>query len=140
MDQTIKLALAKILGEIYRIQKRLPEDICSVNDSTIFGLLNGMENVIDAQLGNLEFISNRQIEHVSNILNRYHLDQNELNNFTGFYEIEYELEAGGVDRMTAIQIITMFNAENRFTEVIQRMDTIGSPGECRRFNIPSYDC
>ncbi|MEV9639490.1 hypothetical protein ABZ756_02180 [Mammaliicoccus sciuri] len=134
-----KLVVAKILGEIYRIQKRLPDNACPVGNDVIYGLLNGIERVVDSELEELYFISQGKEEAAVGILNEYFIDRDKLNNLKGYYDIEHKLEDRGIDRSDAIRIFTQLKAEGRFVNVIEKMDSSNSPGECRTFDIPSYE-
>lgn len=133
MDKETKLALAKILGETYRLQKRVNPEMVQVSDQTIFGLLNGFESVIESELSVTQTITEDDLNAVADILNPYHIDREKP--FNGYYDIENQLEERGIGRMKAINILTFFKANGQFEDVINRMDTAGSPGECRRFNI-----
>lgn len=55
--------------------------------------------------------------------------------FKGFYDIERELQEAGVDRAQAIRILTFFQANGQFQELIAKMDTSHSPSECRTFRV-----
>jgi hypothetical protein len=138
MDQN-KLIFAKILGELYRIQKRLPDNPCPVSDYVIYGLLNGVERIIEEELGDLSFVSQDEESIVINILNEYFTDQKKLDQFNGYYDIEHKLEEHGITRSKAIKILTLLQAEGRFTNVISKMDSSGSPTECRTFKIPDWN-
>ncbi|TYA10913.1 hypothetical protein FRY98_24395 [Paenibacillus faecis] len=139
MEKETKLTLGKILGEIYRIQKHSKSVICPVGNDTIFGLLNGFEETLEREIESLELISSEEVAFVSRVLNKYFTDEQKLNDFNGYYDIEAELEERGIDRIKAKRIITMFKAEGRFLKVIEKMDSSGSPAECRTFEIPDYE-
>lgn len=137
MEQN-KLAQAKILGEIYRIQKRLPDDPCSVSDDVIYGLLNGIERIVEQELGELYSVTKEEEEVVVNILNEYFINPEKLETFEGYYDIEPRLEQNGIDRSKAIRILTLLQSEGRFTNIIEKMDSSHSPGECRTFKIAEW--
>jgi len=128
-----KLYLGKILGEIYRIQRSL--NIPSVDDATIYALLHGFESVADEELENLIVVTKEQQQCVTNVLLPYFEDPAKLANFKGYYDIEKKLEAGGVDRPTAIAILIFFKAKGQFTNVIAKMDSSDSPCECRTLEL-----
>src|SRR5207249_1164205 len=102
-------------------------------DATISGLLRGMESVIDEQLSSMEFILKDLVKKAADILQAYFDDP--AKEFSGYYQIERELEAAGIDRVTAIHIFKYFNADHSFEEVIAKMDTSGSPTECQTFDL-----
>ena len=74
-----------------------------------------------------------------NVLQPYEYDPEKLQTFNGFYNIEHELSNGGVGRGQAIEILRYLHADGRFNEVITRMDSSGSPSECRKFELGEYD-
>lgn len=139
MDKETKLVFGKILGEIYRIQNKMDNASYLVGSETIYGLLNGFEETLDQEIGNLSFISSEEVAYVSSVLNEYHINEQRLSTFNGYYNIEHKLLSRGIDRIKAKRIVTMFKIEGRFQNVIDKMDTSGSPGECRTFEIPEYE-
>jgi hypothetical protein len=130
----LKRFLGRLLGETYRVQRKLglPQ---SVNDATLYGLLNGMENVIDDELELMGWVTTEQAEHLLRVLDRVEQDPKRKAAFKGFYEIEKELAEGGVDRLAAITILRWAKAAGKFQELIGRMDSADSPEECRRFDL-----
>lgn len=130
-----KLMFGKILGEIYRIQKKM--DACPVKDSTVYGLLKGIESVIDQEIASIGYISNDDISAVADILNEYHLNQDKLDKLEGYYDIEPALEKHGIDRSKAITILTYFKLNGQFNHVIEKFNSQHSPVECKRFE-PSW--
>jgi hypothetical protein len=48
MDRMTKLFLGRILGEVYRLQRRQDPKMVPVDAATIYGLLKGFEWVVDA--------------------------------------------------------------------------------------------
>ncbi|MDL1982319.1 MAG: hypothetical protein LWX02_12835 [Deltaproteobacteria bacterium] len=142
MDQELKRALGFLLGQIYRVQKRINEndsDICPVSGSTIYGLLNGIEPVIDENLPTNMAVSEDDINAVADVLQPYFDDPEKLSEFTGYYQIEPELESRAVSRLKAIRILTYFKSGGSFTNVIEKMDSANSPSECRTFRIHDYE-
>ncbi|MCL2639663.1 MAG: hypothetical protein FWD53_02345 [Phycisphaerales bacterium] len=137
MDLQTKLAFGKLLGEIYRIQKRIEPGMCPVGDDTIYGLLHGIEPVIDDELP--EPVTKEQVEHTEQVVGAIYEDANELETFSGFYKIEPALKKDGVGRITAIKIFTWYKADNIFLDVIQKCDTSNSPQECRKFELNEFD-
>lgn len=132
------LLLAKLLGESYRIQKKLGMDV-PVSKAQIYGLLTGFELVIEEELESMGFISSEKVEQVGQILDEYFLNDEKLAEFKGYYDIEPRLTTLGIDRSEARRIIKYFNADERFDRVIAKMDSDGSPSECRRFNLYDWD-
>lgn len=135
MDRELTLALGKILGETIRLQKRVDPEMVQISDSIIYGLLNGFESVIEQQLTVNDPVTADDINAMADILNPYHIDREALNSFRGYYDIEGQITERGISRIKAIDILTYFKVNGQFEEVINRMNTSNSPGECRRFNI-----
>lgn len=133
-----RLLLAKLLGEIYRIQKHsgMP---CAAADAQIYGLLQGFEDVVAEELERIGYVSKDQLSFVIDVLDPIDRDAERLNAFKGFYDIEAELQKGGVDRVAAIRILTYLNANSQFTALIAKMDSSNSPHECRTFNLGLWD-
>jgi len=134
---TNAVLLGKLLAEVYRVQRKL--EIPSVDEATIYGLRNGFETVIAEELERVGFISKAHVKHVMDVLDPIWQDPAKLAAFKGFYDIERELESGGVDRSTAIAVLTYLNAHGQFTDVIAKMDTHGSPTECRTFALSKWE-
>ena len=134
---TNTLFLGKLLAEVYRVQRKL--EIPTADDATIYGLRNGFETVIADELERIGFVSKAQVKHVMDVLDPIWQDPAKLAAFKGFYDIERELENGGLDRSTAIAVLTYLNAHGQFTAVIEKMDTDGSPSECRTFNLSKWE-
>ena len=132
------LANAKLLGELYRTQKRIDPSTCPVSDDVIYGLLNGIERVIEDEF-NVSLISKEDEEIVVSILNEYFVDAEKLNQLKGYYDIEHRLENQGIERWKAIKIITLLQAEDRFTNVIAKLNSSHSPVECKTFKIPDWN-
>lgn len=136
-DRLTKVVFGKILGEIYRLQRAgglpVPSD-----QGRIYGLLNGIEQAIDEELTSVGFISNAQISHAQAVLDRYFYDEDKLDAFQGFYDVEAELERGGVDRGDAIPILRYFLASGRYVDLIEKMNGKGSPIECKDFSLDEW--
>lgn len=142
MDEALKRALGFILGQIYRIQRRINDnnsDICPVSEATIYGLLNGIETVIDENLPTNMAVTEDDIKIMADVLQPYFDDPENLSKFTGYYQIEPELTSRGISRLKAILILTYFQANGTYTPVIEKMDSSNSPSECRTFEILHND-
>lgn len=132
-----KLMFGKLLGEIYRIQNR--EGYSPVSESTIFGLLNGFEHVINEEIERMGHVTTEEFNRVGDILNEYFIDEEKLSNLSGYYDIEPKLNSYGIPRWKAIQIITFFKAIGQFEDVIEKFNSSASPTECKRFEISDWD-
>lgn len=131
------LLLGKLLGEVYRLQHEA--GIPTAGEHSIFGLRNGFESEINAQLERIGFISDAQLNAVEDVLNEYHQSSEKLAGLSGFYDIENELSDLGVGRGEAIRILTYLKADHRFTGVIAKFDSSNSPTECRTFDLDDED-
>ena len=141
MDQELKRAFGFLLGQIYRMQKRIIDndtDICPVDDATIYGLLNGIEPIIDANLPTNMEVNVDDLTAVSDVLQPYFDDPEKLAAFTGYNQIESELKLRGISRSKAILIFTYFQSNGNYTNVIEKMDSTSSPSECRTFPIHDH--
>lgn len=132
-----KYFFGKLLGETYRTQRRL--NIPTAGEATIFGLLNGIETVVDKELTNIEPITKEDISNTCDVLDKYFLDLEEFEKFDGFYTIEHQLEEVGVSRWKAIVIFQYFKANNQYVDLIKKMDSFNSPSECRTFELDDWD-
>ncbi|MGC4378270.1 hypothetical protein WD019_15280 [Fictibacillus sp. Mic-4] len=132
-----KFLFGKILGEIYRIQNR--NGYCPVSEGRIYGLLNGIETAIDEEISDLDPITKEELRAAADILNKYWKDPADLKEVTGYYDLEDEFEAAGLDRGKMIKILTYFNSNRQFTELISKFDSSNSPTECRTFELYDYN-
>lgn len=139
MDKETKLLFGKILGEIYRIQRVSDEIACPAIPGQIFALLNGFEDAVDKEIEMMGSITKEQVRAVMDVLDPIWMDREKLANFKGFYDIENELQRRGVDRVDAISILTYLKANHQFEEIIDKMNSSGSPTECRRFELSEWD-
>ena len=130
------LLLGKLLGEQYRTQKKLGMAV-PASRGQIYGLLKGFEWAINEELSRIGGIPAEKTQAVADVLDEYSLDPAKLENFRGSYDVEHRLQERGVDRGEAMQIIKYFNADDSFSDIIPKMDTSGSPIECRKFDL--YD-
>jgi hypothetical protein len=142
MDFELKRALGKILGEVYRTQKRVDPERCGADDATIYGLLQGIEPVIDEELFAEDGVPRERYEKFVQALNHFFNDRERLKNLKGYYDIEDKLggvESGRGFRGDAISLLTYFKAARKFEDLIEKLDTENSPGECRTFDLDEGD-
>jgi hypothetical protein len=130
--------LGKLLGEIYRLQ-RANDVPCPASKMQVYGLLHGFDDAIEEQLEIVGSVTAGQVAAVAQILDSYYREPEKLKNFKGFYDIEAQLQEAGVDRTGAMQILRYFKAGDRFAEVIAKMDSDGSPTECRTSELWETD-
>lgn len=137
-DDTRRL-LGVLLGEVYRVQKRVDPSMCGVGDDTIYGLRNGFEDAIDYVLESAGDVPAAQLSAMGTLLDEHFMDPVKLAAFKGFYDIEHDLQRLGIDRGQAIKILTYFHAGRRFGELIEKMNSDRSPSECRKFDLHAFD-
>lgn len=133
-----KLLLGKLLGEVYRLQKKVGMSL-AYGDSHTFGLLHGFESEINDAIERIGFISSTELDAAAEILDEIFIDENKVKNFKGFYDIEAKLESRGIDRSKAIKILSYFKSNGQFTNLIDKMNSIDSPVECREFDLDEWD-
>jgi hypothetical protein len=139
MDIETRIFLSKILGEIYRIQKRIDKFPCSASDSHIYALLHGFQTAIDDEIGTMNFINEDELTGMGKILDEYWSDPLKLKGFKGYYDIENKLKAIGINRSKAITILKYFKMQDRFHGLIEKFDSVHSPVECKRFEISEFE-
>ncbi|NUP12956.1 MAG: hypothetical protein HOW73_43505 [Polyangiaceae bacterium] len=138
MDNDTKRFLGKILGELYRIQSKVGVEH-GLGEHTIYGLLKGFESVIDEELERVGWVSRQEQRAAETILAVHWNDPDKLAEFNGFYTIEDELKRSAVDRTTAIRILTFHQANGSFAEIIGKMNSSGSPVECKTFELERWE-
>ena len=136
MDRTERL-LCVLLGEVYRVQRHLKMP-CSASTDTIYGLLSGIEPAIDSVLAN-DPVSENDFRAVCKLLFSIDSDPKKKEEFSGFYDLEDALRSAGLDRSKIAHVITYLNAGGKYTELIEKMDSSGSPTECRNFDLTEFD-
>lgn len=139
MDKDTKQLFGRLLGEVFRIQRAMPDIACAASDAQIYGLLNGFEDSLVEILERTGYISSEKVKAVMDVLEPIWTDEEKLKNFRGFYDIERELDQRGVDRSDAIAILRYLKANHQFTDVIEKMDSSYSPTECRRFELTEWN-
>jgi len=132
------LLLCRLLGEQYRTQKKLGLSV-PASKGQIYGLIKGFEWAIKEELEGLGEITGEQIQAVADVLDEYFMDDSKLADFKGFYDIEHKLQQRNVDRGEAMRIIKYFHADRKFARVIEKMDSSGSPTECRTFELYDWE-
>lgn len=120
MEKDLKLALGKILGEVYDLERRIKNSY-SVSQQTIFGLVNGFEETIDKELTGMGMITEEDVRNASSILERYENDSFLLQSMVGFSDMEAEMGRYGIDWFTAKKIVTMLRYERKYPKVIEKL-------------------
>lgn len=132
-----KILFGKLLGEIYRIQNR--NGYSPVSEARIYGLLNGFEGVINEEIDDIGIVTEEEVIKVMDILDTYHLDLDELENLSGYYDIESDLNKENISRSKAIKILTYLNANGQYDHVIKKFNSSNSPVECKTFELNDWD-
>ncbi len=138
METKTKHMFGKILGELYRLQAAFDVP-CSATPARIYGLLNGFETEIDAELRETGVVEAEKVRAVMDVLQPIWDDTDKLKQFEGYYKIDGDLKNRGIDRGEAIKVLTFLKANGQFLEVIEKMDTPNSPAECRTFELSKWD-
>lgn len=139
MKDTTRLEriLARMLGEQFRIQKKLGM-APGATDQDIYGLLIGIDASIDEVADDRDVISRDLVDTVANTLNDIYTDAARRDAFRGYYDLESALQQRGIERdqrWKVIRIVKWLYAAGQFGELIAKMDSEHSPDECRTFDL-----
>lgn len=137
MNQETKLLFGKILGEIYKTQQMIAGD--EKPSARTYGLMNGIEDAIDLEFRDLELISNEKFRMISDVLYEIFDDEKKVEEFYGYYQIEPKLKQYGIQRWEAIKVLKYMNENHMYTNLIEKMDSSGSPSELRNLKVTNYD-
>ena len=130
MDNHTKRLFGKILGEIYRVQCLTNPTVSrQPNKAKIFGLLNGIESVIDDVLDDIGFISTAKVKAIADILEPICNDPGGLKTFDWYCDIEGKLSAKDVNKGELSVILKYFKANGQFDEAITKIESGNSPLE-----------
>lgn len=136
MDNNQKL-LGKLLGEVYRLQNKVGVKN-NADASTIYGLLNGFESTISDVTDQIEGVSIEEENELVDILDVYN-DPDKLPKFNGYYDIENNHDYPRKKREKAYKILKKLKAEGYFLDLIEKMDSTGSPSECKKFDLFDWE-
>ncbi len=128
MEKDLKLALAKLLGEILETNSE-----STIDQGTIYGLKNGFEFVINDFFSEEYSLTQEDYENFVSILNPIWNDLEKLENFSGFYEIESSLKDLGINKDKAWSFFKYFQLKGTFGEIREKLDSSNSPTEFRNF-------
>lgn len=121
-----------LIGRQLRLEKKLEQT--DVSDSAIYGALWGIDFDV-LEILDRDIISRDKVEAMIEVINPIFIDKEKLKNFKGYYDIEPQLKDRGIERHEAKVILTYFKADDRFLELIEKMDSQHSPTECRNFDV-----
>jgi len=132
LDRKTKLLFGRLLGEIYRLQRRQDESMVPAGPGEIYGLIQGFDWVVDQVLETFGTVTEKDLKAVADLFD--HLEENpmKLKKLTGFYDIEEQLSARGINREKAMALFTYFRAGDKFAAVLDALDRGNSPGELQR--------
>jgi primosomal protein N' len=114
-----KYLIAKLLGEIYQIKKKIEPSMChDITDGEIFGLQNMIEPVVDKKINeiNSNVISNKEIEEIENILEKW--DSEIDNSKTAYWLLEGRT---GRDKSKIYIILKYLYLEGKYHDVIEEI-------------------
>jgi hypothetical protein len=127
MDEN-KLIFGKILGEIYRLQRK--QGICQASEGQIFGLLNGIDEALNTEFENLNLISNSKVSQVCDYLDPYYRGERDLDEIPSFQEMKMDLERIGINHTNLIIILKYLYSNERYTMEIEKLGN---------FKLSDYD-
>lgn len=119
MERELQVALGKILGETYKIQKE--QGICNVTDGLIFGLLNGFQDALDSQFANADYFSVDEVEKVADVLSPYWSQEKDIEDMPSFLAFRMSLEREGISHGRLLTILKYLRANDRFSTEIDKL-------------------
>jgi len=119
LEQELKLALGKLLGEVYRSQKT--QGILQISEGRLFGLLNGVEEEIDNELENMKFISKGHVSVVCDALDPYYKGEKAIDEMPSFLHFRMELEHKGINHAMLIDILKYLRSIGSYTTEIDKL-------------------
>jgi len=121
MEQSLKMFLGKVLGEVYKIQYDNDESKCSVDKAKIYGLLNGIEPVVNSIMNEIDIITQDDIKIVTNILEPIFRDINIYEKYGGFHIMLNELEKQGINKSKSLTIFTYLKSNCQFVNFFDKI-------------------
>ena len=125
-------AFGRILGEVYRLQKRIDPDMCQASEADVYGLLNGIER-------NVEYHLFREQEPIDPAFVDAVYDGLESDN--GYYGLAGVLESKGfkVDKSKIKRVLKWIQADGRYPEAIEKVQSSNSPAELKNLTLNEYE-
>ena len=111
----------------------------SGSNARLYGLLNGIEREINLEAQEIGFISEEKVLAVENILIEYLKDKNKLENFKGYQDLEEQFKQKNIEKSAAITILKYLYTQNRFSSIIEQLDSTNSPIEFQNLELDEYD-
>ncbi|WP_046179797.1 hypothetical protein [Domibacillus tundrae] len=119
MDKDLTLTLGKVLGELYEIQKQ--QGISKVDNGHIYGLLNGFEEALMKEFGNLNFINKEEVDVVFRYFSPYIEAGTETDELPPFDNMRAQMEKHGMDQDQFITILRYLNASDRLNVDVNQL-------------------
>jgi hypothetical protein len=135
MDNDTKRFLGFILGQIYRLQKRVDPEMCPASDKEIYGLTHGFEYEIEKVLWQIGEVTDQQVTAAADVLDPLYRLPKLVAEVNGYMDLEPRFRKNGLDRATVIRCLKYLTADGEFMELVGKLDSEQSPEECRRFEL-----
>lgn len=120
----------KLLAETYRLQRRLKPEMTEVDDAKIYGLLHGIEHVVDEELTNITGLSRANFEMIEKYLLAMVDLEEDKKPLKSYYDMERALASSGVTRTDFMLALEYLKArDDGFWQVAEKMIKLGSPIE-----------
>lgn len=127
MDSTAKLAFGKLLGELYRLH-RITGQPNPASDGRIFGLRNGIEDAVDAELSGANFLGNKTYQGVLLSLAKYEHSKKDPEAQVDYQDFQEELSRNHVGPSDALLVLKYLFAEGEHASTISELGSQhGSP-------------
>lgn len=128
MEKELKLALGKILGEVYRLQIQAEPNIASTSGATAYGLINGFEETINEQLENLKEITSIDVQKVRGVLQPIFDDPNRrISGSYEFKQLKYDevwqqANSKGIEEAKFTIVLNYFMANDEYVGLLKAIE------------------
>lgn len=119
MNEKARLVAGKLLGEMYAIQREI--GICQVSDGRIYGLINGIEEEIEEEIGGLSLLSKQKVKLVCDELDPYYQEERPMEELNKL-EVRLKVERKGVSEGEFYTILDYLKSKNMYTVEINKMN------------------
>ena len=120
MQKELKQTLAKILGEIYKVQTACNIE-CDANAAKIYGLVNGIESAIDEEFSFDCWTSNSEMETIMRIFSEIDQSREKSAAFKGYDHISAQVKAAGLHKGTVIMAARYYNLLGMFRPMTDKI-------------------
>jgi hypothetical protein len=135
MDNDTKRMLGFILGQIYRLQKRVDPAMCPASDKEIYGLTHGFEYEIEKVLWQIGEVTDQQVLAAADVIDPLYRLPELVAKVQSYGDLEPSFKQNGLDRETVIRCLKYLTADGEFMELVSQLDNEQSPKECRNFAL-----